>query len=52
MSIIYWMANLNSNINRFLICVLMIVLVVQCALAFGTFLSVSAPSGMIGILNV
>ena len=51
MSIVYWMSNLNNDINRFIVCVLVMVLVVQSALAFGTFLSVVAPSGVIGILK-
>ena len=51
MSIVYWMANLNNDIAKFVLCVLVMVLVVQSALAFGTLLSVVAPSGVIGILN-
>ncbi|CAF0898548.1 unnamed protein product [Brachionus calyciflorus] len=44
MSIAYWMANLNNGPDRFFICVSIIVLVVQCSLAFGCFLSALAPS--------
>ncbi|RNA38237.1 white-like isoform X1 [Brachionus plicatilis] len=44
MSIAYWMANLNNSADRFFICVAIIVLVVQCSLAFGCFLSAVAPS--------
>nr|QNH67901.1 ATP-binding cassette transporter subfamily G-like protein 2 [Brachionus rotundiformis] len=44
MSIAYWMANLNNSADRFFICVSIIVLVVQCSLAFGCFLSAIAPS--------
>ncbi|RNA38851.1 white-like isoform X1, partial [Brachionus plicatilis] len=40
----YWMANLNNSADRFFICVAIIVLVVQCSLAFGCFLSAVAPS--------
>jgi hypothetical protein len=51
MSIAYWMANLNNDINRFVICVAIIVLVVQCSVGFGTFLSSLAPSTNVGKLN-
>ena len=44
MSIAYWMANLNNNFERYVIAVVIIILVVQCSLAFGTFLSAIAPS--------
>ena len=44
MSIAYWMANLNNKFDRFVIAVCIIILVVQCSLAFGTFLSALAPS--------
>ena len=47
-TIVYWMANLNNEISRFAVCALVMVLVVQSSLAFGTFISVSAPSAMIG----
>ena len=43
-SIVYWMANLNPDPGRFFICMLVIVLVVQCSSSFGTFLSVVSPS--------
>ena len=42
------MANLNNNVDRFFICVCIIVLVVQCSLAFGCFLSAVAPSTNVG----
>jgi ABC-type multidrug transport system permease subunit len=44
MSVAYWMANLNNNADRFFIAVAIIILSVQCSLAFGGFLSVIAPS--------
>nr|QUF59467.1 ATP-binding cassette transporter Abcg-like2 [Brachionus angularis] len=44
MSIVYWMANLNNDAERFFICVGVIILVVQCSLAFGTFISAASPS--------
>nr|UOU03353.1 ATP-binding cassette subfamily G-like 2 [Brachionus rubens] len=49
MTIAYWMANLNNDPGRFFICVSIIVLVVQCSLAFGTFLSAVAPSTNIAL---
>nr|APD26554.1 ATP-binding cassette transporter subfamily G-like1 protein [Brachionus koreanus] len=49
MSIAYWMANLNNNVERFFTCVCIIVLVVQCSLAFGCFLSAVAPSTNIAL---
>jgi hypothetical protein len=51
MSIAYWMANLNNDINRFVLCVAIIVLVVQCSVGFGTFLSALAPSTNVGKPN-
>jgi hypothetical protein len=50
--IVYWMANLNPDFTRFLICCTVIVLVVQCSLAFGTFLSVVSPSTNVGKHNI
>ena len=44
MTIVYWMANLNNNINRFIICLVIINLVVQASFAFGTFVSAISPS--------
>ena len=44
MSIVYWMTNLNNAADRFIICVIVIILVVQCSHAFGTFLSAVSPS--------
>ena len=38
------MANLNNDVNRFFLCVAVIVLVVQCSCAFGSLLSALAPS--------
>ena len=49
MSICYWMANLNNGIDRFLIAVLIVVLVTQTSVSFGTFLSACAPSTQIAI---
>jgi hypothetical protein len=43
-SIVYWMAGLNSDIERFLICVGTIILVANCAVSFGSFLSCACPS--------
>ena len=48
-SIVYWMANLNNDLNKFVVCILVMVLVVQCSLAFGTLISVSTPSALTGI---
>ncbi len=49
MSIAYFMAGLNPDPWRFFICVAIIVLVVQCSLAFGTFLSAIAPNTNIAL---
>ena len=43
------MANLNSDIWRFLTCVAIIVLVVQCSSAFGALLSVISPSTTVAL---
>ena len=43
-TIVYWMGDLNKEGNRFLICVGIIILVAQCSVSFGTFLSVTAPN--------
>ncbi|RNA30833.1 white isoform X1, partial [Brachionus plicatilis] len=43
-SIIYWMSDLSREGNRFAICVFMIILVAQCSVSFGTFLSAVAPN--------
>jgi hypothetical protein len=44
MSIVYWMADLNKDIDRFIICLVIINLVVQSSFAFGTFVSSISPS--------
>ncbi|CAF0819089.1 unnamed protein product [Brachionus calyciflorus] len=43
-TIIYWMSDLNKEGNRFLICIGLIILVAQCSVSFGTFLSTVAPN--------
>nr|UOU03360.1 ATP-binding cassette subfamily G-like 10 [Brachionus rubens] len=43
-TIIYWMADLNKEGNRFWICMALIILVAQCSVSFGTFLSSVAPN--------
>lgn len=43
------MANLNNDIWRFLTCVAVIVLVVQCSSAFGALLSVISPSTTVAL---
>lgn len=43
-SIIYWMSDLSREGNRFIICICMIILVAQCAVSFGTFLSAVSPN--------
>ena len=43
-SIVYWMAGLNDKADRFLIATAVVVLVAQCAVSFGSFLSCAAPS--------
>ncbi len=48
MIIAYWMGNLNNNAERFFICVVIIILVVQCSLAFGSFISAIAPNATAG----
>ncbi|RNA15896.1 white isoform X1 [Brachionus plicatilis] len=42
-SIIYWMSDLSREGNQFIICICMIILVAQCAVSFGTFLSAVSP---------
>ena len=49
MSICYWMANLNNELDRFFTCVLIVILVAQTAVSFGTFLSACAPTTNIAI---
>jgi hypothetical protein len=48
MSIAYWMANLNNEFNRFVVSVVIMVLVVQCSVGFGTLISSLAPSTNVG----
>lgn len=43
-TICYWMADLNNDLSRFLICAAMLILVAQTAVSFGTFLSACAPN--------
>lgn len=38
------MANLNPDPTRFIICIIIVILVVQCSLAFGTLISVASPT--------
>jgi hypothetical protein len=38
-TIVYWMANLNNEIDRFLICAAAIVFVANVSVSFGEFLS-------------
>nr|UOU03355.1 ATP-binding cassette subfamily G-like 5 [Brachionus rubens] len=40
----YWMSNLNNDVGRFFICVAIIILVANCAVAFGSIISTLAPS--------
>ena len=47
MSIIYWMSNLNNDINKFFICGSLVVLAAQASLAFGHFLSAVSPSSTV-----
>ncbi len=49
MSIAYYMAGLNPEPGRFFVCTALIVLTVQCSLAFGTFLSAIAPNTTIAL---
>jgi len=42
-TIVYWMTNLNNDVGRFFICVGIIILVANCSVSFGCFLSVVAP---------
>ena len=49
MCIVYSMANLSNDLNKFLTCVGIIVLVVQTAVSFGAFLSVCAPNTNVAI---
>jgi ATP-binding cassette, subfamily G (WHITE), eye pigment precursor transporter len=49
MSICYWMANLNNELDRFFTCVLIVILVAQTSVSFGTFLSACAPSTNVAI---
>ncbi len=43
-SIVYWMANLNNEATRFLICCATVILVANCASSFGSFLAAATPS--------
>jgi len=43
-SICYWMANLNNDAGRFLICCGIVILVSNIAVSFGGFISAVAPS--------
>jgi hypothetical protein len=44
MSILYWMADLNNDIHRFLYCLLIVVLVSHTSASFGIFLSATSPN--------
>ncbi|CAF1149679.1 unnamed protein product, partial [Brachionus calyciflorus] len=41
-SIVYWMAGLNSDFIKFALCVLTVILVANSAVSFGSFISAAA----------
>lgn len=43
-SIIYWMVDLNNDIDKFFICCAAIILCSLCAVSLGSFLSAASPS--------
>ena len=49
MTIVYWMTNLNRDLDRFVMCLIIINLVVQSSFAFGTFISAVSPSTNIAL---
>ena len=50
-TIVYWMANLNNDGSKYIICCIICVLVSNCAVSFGYFLSAISPNANVGNYN-